>query len=258
VSLKKRMSENLEDKILKWIGKEGYPLELKATQILRKIGFIVGQSINYLDSESNDIREIDIVAYKYYKVNEKWVTFSFVIECKSSLDKPWIAFTSKEERLYPDDYIIHRNANNDGKRFLKKMSEEKELKDLELFKLKERTSYNLIRAFTDGVDVTYKALMSATKATNALVEKGNKTKDVYRFFFPLILINSKLFDCHLDLENEIKVSEINSTKLVVSNSFDSQRANFIDLVTLDYFEQLMSEYYNNIEFIIKEFESEFE
>lgn len=251
------MTDNLENKILKWIGKEGYPLELRATQILRKIGFIVGQSINYLDSESNDIREIDIVAYKYFMINEKWVTFSFVIECKSSLNKPWIAFTSKEERLYPDDYIIHRNATKDAKIFLKRMSNNDILKELELFKINERTSYNLIRAFTDGIDVTYKALMSTTKATNALVEKGNKLNDVYRFFFPLILIDSKLFDCHLNSQNDIKVNEIKNTKLVVSNSFDSQRANFIDLVTLDYFETIMTEYYNNIEYIVKEFESEF-
>lgn len=246
------MTENLEDKILKWIDKEGYPLELKATQILRTIGFEVGQSIFYLDSESSDTREIDIVAYKYYKIKDKWVTFAFVIECKSSRDKPWIAFTSKEERLYPNDFIIHRNANIQGKKTLKSLAKIDKIKDLELFKLGNRTAYNLIRAFSDGIDVTYKATMSTTKATSALVEKANKLDDVYRFFFPIILIDSKLFDCHLDSDDELKVTEIENVGLVISNSFYYQRANFVDLITLEGFERRMKQYLKDIEFIIEE------
>lgn len=251
------MSNNLENKILSWIEKEGYPLELRATQILRSIGFEVGQSIFYLDSDKSETREIDIVAHKYYRLKNKWITFAFVIECKSSKDKPWIAFTSKEERLYPDDFVIHRNANRLGKEFLKSAAKVDKIKNLELFKVGERTAYNLTRAFSDGIDVTYKATMSATKATAALVEKANRTSDVYRFFFPAILIDSKLFDCSLDSNDDLKVNEIENVGLVISNSFDSQRVNFVDLITLGAFEKRMKQYMDDIEFIVKEFESEF-
>lgn len=252
------MTKELENKVLKWINKEGYPLEMKASQILRKIGFDVGQSIFYLDSDTQDSREIDIVAYKYFRISDFWITFAFVIECKSSIDKPWIAFTSKEERLYPKDFIIHRDANKKGKSILREISRHDELKELSLFKLNERTAYSTIRAFTEGPDMTYKAMKSATKATAALVEKGNKARDVFRFFFPVILIDSKLFECYLDENAEQNISEIKDIKLVLSNSFDSQRANFIDLITLDGFEELMRKYLADIEFLAKEYETLFE
>lgn len=251
------MADSLNDKILKWLDKEGYPLELKAAQILRNVGFEVGQSIFYQDSDTNDTREIDIVAYKYFKLDGNWITFSFVIECKSSKDKPWLAFTSKEERLYPNDLIIHRNANILGKRFLNLVKTDQDVKNLNLFKIGEETAYNLTRAFSDGIDVTYKAIMSTTKATAALVEKANRATDTYRFFFPVILIDNKLFDCHLNTNNEIDVSEIGSVNLVLSNSFDSQRANFIDIVTIEHFENKMKLYLADIEYIIENFSDEF-
>lgn len=252
------MADSLENKILKWMEKEGYPLELKASKILRDMDFEVGQSIFYLDNETNTAREIDIVAYKYYKINNGWVTFAFVIECKSSKDKPWIAFTAKEERLYDTDFIIHRNANSKGKTFLNNKVNDKKLAELDLFKIGARTAFNLTRAFTDGIDVTYKATISTMKATSALVEKANKSHNVYRFFFPIILIDSKLFDCNLDEENQLNLDEITNVDLVISNSFDSQRANFIDLITIDSFEEKMKKYLTNIEFIMKEFKSDFD
>jgi len=252
------MALELKHKVLNWINKEGYPLEMKASQLLRKIGFEVGQSIFYMDSDTHDSREIDIVAYKYFKIKDSWVTFAFVIECKSSLDKPWVAFTSKEERLYPNDFIIHRNANNKGKQILEKISTNDKAKELSLFKLKERTAYSTVRAFSEGVDMTYKAMKSATKATYALVEKGNNSADVFRFFFPIILTESKLFECYLDEATEQNIEEINNIQLVLSNSFDSQRANFIDLITLDGFEDLMTKYMKDINFIAKEYKDLFE
>lgn len=247
----------MEEKILSWLKKEGYPLELMATQILRKIGFEVGQSIYYQDPETNSSREIDLVAYKYFKVNDTWVTFSFVIECKSSRDKPWLAFTSKEERLYPNDLIIHRNANKKGKSFLKDVANDDFIKGLDLFKLPENTSYNLIRALSDGIDVTYKALMSVTNATQSLSSNSNESGSPHRFYFPIILIDSKLFDCHLDKDLEIVLSEIPNTKLVMSNAFLAQRANFIDLFTLDCFERKMSQYYTDIETIVEFYKDKF-
>ena len=252
------MAEDLKRKVLQWINKEGYPLEMKASQILRKIGFEVGQSIFYLDSDTLDTREIDIVAYKYYKIQDFWITFAFVIECKSSVDKPWVAFTSKEERLYPKDFIIHRNANNKGKQILKKLANYNEVHDLSLFKLNERTAYGTIRAFSDGADMTYKAMKSATKATKALVEKGNKSNDVFRFFFPIILVDSKLFECFLNDDAEQEIAEIDNIKLVLSNSFDSQRANFVYLITLSGFENLMKQYLEDIDFLAKEYETLYE
>ena len=247
------MAENLEDKILKWINKEGYPLEMKASQILRKIGFEVGQSIYYLDNESQDSREIDIVAYKYYKVSNDWVTFSFVIECKSSNDKPWVTFSAKEERLYANDFVIYRDANHWGQEILRGLAVEEKIRNLSLFKLNERTAYSTVRAFSEGADMTFKAIKSVTKATLALVDKGNKTNS-YRFFFPIILIDGRLFDCHLDSHDEQVLTELDGVKLVQSTSNDNKRVSILDIMTLNGFEERMSHYMREIDFIVEEYE----
>jgi len=58
----------LEEKLLDWLKSEGYSLQMRTAQVFKEAGFDVSQSQCYLDPESDDLREIDVVA----SINRHW------------------------------------------------------------------------------------------------------------------------------------------------------------------------------------------
>ena len=91
------MKDELPGKIAKWLRGQGYPLEMIVAAALRKENFYTNQGFYYSDPETNTSREIDIIATKMDTFGLFQV--QFVVECKSSLDKPWVLFTSDSNEL---------------------------------------------------------------------------------------------------------------------------------------------------------------
>lgn len=243
------MEESLDNKILKWINKGGFPLELKAIKILKNIGYSIGQSINYLDSQTNNPREIDIMAYKYYKLNNTWLTITLTIECKYSPDKPWIGFSSIDNRFDIKDTIVHRFSNKVGKDYLNELVNDDLVKSLLLFKTEDLRCFNVTRAFSDNLDMAYSATTSVINATQAFVNKANKLKRIIRIFFPIVLVDGLIYNCFLNEQDEIEIKKEGMLKLITTNSFESKSFNFIDIISLDMFESIAKQYYNEFEII---------
>ena len=83
----------LDNKVLEWIKKTGFPLEMQAASAFRAAGFEVRQSYTYPDPQSDKGREIDVLAQ-----DPDWIgviEVSFVLECKAS-SKPWVVLTSED------------------------------------------------------------------------------------------------------------------------------------------------------------------
>ena len=83
----------LKNKVLDWIKKTGFPLEMEAASAFRSAGFGVRQSFTYTDPQSEKGREIDVLAQ-----DPDWmgvIEISFVLECKAS-SKPWVVLTSED------------------------------------------------------------------------------------------------------------------------------------------------------------------
>lgn len=83
----------LTEKILDWLNKTGFPLEMTTATEFRKQGFDISQSLTYLDPQSDKGREIDVLAS-----DSNWVgliDIHFVVECKSSAN-PWIVLMSDD------------------------------------------------------------------------------------------------------------------------------------------------------------------
>ncbi|HZG43714.1 MAG TPA: hypothetical protein VEY93_12180 [Longimicrobium sp.] len=74
-------------------------MELSVGNILRDHGWAVEHSPLYTDPESGKAREIDICATVHAdQVEEqRWVSVGLVIECKRTLDRPWVAFTAPRD-----------------------------------------------------------------------------------------------------------------------------------------------------------------
>jgi hypothetical protein len=99
----------LEHKILKDIGKTGYPLEIRASLVLEAQDWIVTHNPTYVDVEERKAREVDINAVRAWRAQMPGpvphiLLCSLFLECKKS-DKPWVFFmtpVSQAERARHD------------------------------------------------------------------------------------------------------------------------------------------------------------
>jgi hypothetical protein len=92
------MSEDLVQKIRKWLDKEGYPLEMQVARTFREIGFEVSSSEYYLDPDEKKPREIDVIATLQKTISGVLFQIAYTVECKLSKDKPWVCFCSTVSR----------------------------------------------------------------------------------------------------------------------------------------------------------------
>ncbi|MCD4671209.1 MAG: hypothetical protein K8R77_00970 [Anaerolineaceae bacterium] len=127
-------SDGLNSKIENWLNKQGYPLEINVARSFRKAGFQAIQSDYYVDPESENYREIDILAINQKKFNSHLVEVSLHIECKTSIDKPWIIFSSSDIRLFSYDRVSQRIGSDYGLKYLNSISDQSEIYNSPLFK----------------------------------------------------------------------------------------------------------------------------
>jgi len=257
--------DKLDHKIYKWLEQHGYPLELRIAKIIQENGYDVTQSLNYEDPEVGGLREIDIIGFKYKNVGNVWFTFSMVVECKSSKKYPWIMFASKDKFLYDASLYKGRYASNNGQLLINKLKKQNLLEELNFFKINELRGFNLIRALTNGgKDAAYTAIKSVTKASEALVLRSNNSFDaICRIYFPVIVIDNRLFECYLDDNSEMKLKETGHSQLILSQAKNANKWQIIDVVTEDYFtkwiqllNESIEEIYENHEDLLEEVSNE--
>ena len=80
-------NNDLNKKIYDWLNKQGYPLEMEVAKSFQEAEFQVSQSEYYIDPESEDSREVDVVASASKSYFRKVVKIKFIVECKVSKDK---------------------------------------------------------------------------------------------------------------------------------------------------------------------------
>jgi len=85
-------NEPPHDRVAKWLGSQGYPLEMRVASALRQIGLWVRQSTHYVDEDTGKSREIDVLGTHAEQLGVAEI--HFVVECKAST-KPWVLLTSK-------------------------------------------------------------------------------------------------------------------------------------------------------------------
>jgi len=89
------MTSDLHDKVLAWLHKTGYPLELRVGRRFQAAGWSASYSRWYQDVTSNIQRELDVqTIVGGVNLNQASVFFSLCLECKTSKGKPWIGLSS--------------------------------------------------------------------------------------------------------------------------------------------------------------------
>ena len=66
---------------------------------------------------------------------------------------------------------------------------------------------------------SYEAVQSVTKACEYFSQKVNERKNICAFYFPIILIEGKLFEGQLSVDNDISIQEVRNTEVLVTRSF---------------------------------------
>jgi hypothetical protein len=102
------------DSVKEWLVKQGYPLELRVGQVLRRAEWHVEHGHWYTDPQTGKARETDLVADIWATDDgkpRKSVCLQMVIECKSSPGKPWVVFSAPHNRL---PLIMHDTSVADG------------------------------------------------------------------------------------------------------------------------------------------------
>jgi Holliday junction resolvase len=253
-------SENLDKRLRDWLESQGYPLEMAVSRVFQKYGFHTLQSEYYSDPESGAVREIDVVAYSQHGVHGMTCRITFTIECKVSREKPWILFTSEMVHLANPAKVAQRAASILGHRFLHKLAHRKEVHDLAIFQLKNRSGYSLTQAFTSGQDITYTAATSVAKASLAqAIEADQSTRlqmPACEIVFPIIVIDGKLFECYFGEDSQVVLSEISSGILIWRNPMVRMPHTIIQVLTLASLEKFVSDARTSTEFLLLSCDSE--
>jgi hypothetical protein len=287
-------SEALGSKLLRWLEKEGYSLEMRVAQIFQEAGFDVSQFETYLDPESNDLREVDVVASVNRQVGDRVVVFvTFFIECKY-LSKPWVVFISPR-RLSPFFYfsrILRENHNVQewkvqpslqGRLLAKILSSlgRKRTSSFALFSVPRNAGCGVREALSRGKDRAYEATTQVSKCVEAHdigVERdfqraleGYEERLYEREFgrgelhlscsiaFPIIVGKGKLFECYLDSNNEMVVSEVNESVVLVSSKSYSEKSvvspsftSVVRIVTEDHVHSFAEEAFQAASFLLSQ------
>ena len=219
-------SQSIEQKIKRWLDKNGYPLEMRVARKLAELDFGVTQSHYYEDFESGKPREIDVVSRLYdfqepknYVAIAELETFS-TIECKSAKN-PWVVFCETEPNIWDIEQAL---SNKAGKKLL--MRSQKQLQKTVFYRWSCKAGHGVAQALGGNEDLAYTAVMSAIKAAEAKVrvsleeesewEKNNKYTDISLsiIVIPAVVISAPLFECRLVSQGDVEIREVQHSSLV--------------------------------------------
>lgn len=243
--------ENLELKVLSWLRKQGYPLEMKAALAFKKAtqSFVVTPGWHYEDPNNNIYREIDLICTK----NEPYglAEIHFAIECKGT-SKPWIIFSSSDannlNRLSAFS-VMSRGARDVIAKKLFKLgidadTEFEHARSIPWFWKEGRVGYAITQAFDGNSDTPYAACISAIKSALFLKKASPLQSTEYRQFmlaFPVVITSSPLFECYLEENGELVLKEIETSFLFFTQPISDVPGTSIRIVNEKALQSFVSE-----------------
>jgi hypothetical protein len=222
-----------KDRVREWLEKSGYPLEMEVAATLHGSGFSVTPSFIYTDEDSGKNREIDILATKSDNMGFSHV--GYVIECKST-PNPWVVFISNAssalvgpmagltlhtETAEPAIDRLRSNPRN-SKWWLHRQGE---------------LGYGLRETSAGQNDSAYSICTSLIKASRSWLCSPRVAKPRVAFAFPILVVDSPIFECSLNEKHEITLREVHESLFVFSPPIAGHSSCLIRIVTrklLDY------------------------
>jgi hypothetical protein len=204
-------NKDLPQRITEWIKTQGFPLEMRVAQAFELKGISADHTRVYMDPDEGVMREIDIVAY----FDQGDLNLHVIVECKVSVDKPWIIFSTGRPMFVPQRSILTLAHTPKAVSRLKGVVDPV-VYDSPLLRLEGRHGYNLVQAFKDtksSKDLAFAALRTVTKAAVVTARDIGKAGHVVSYL-PAIVVEGQLFECYME-NGELAVKLIERGKLLV-------------------------------------------
>ncbi len=197
--------KSLKDKVSDWLQSEGYPLEFSVAHTFHEHGFDANQGHYVRDEEGGAVREIDVVAQGTQVERDSLVRVCNVVECKWSRDKPWVVFTSRNNKIAESACIAQTISNKAGQAVLWAIAGDRELWLTQMFRSPTKAGFNGRQVFGQKNDLFYQALQSVTQKSQLLVKKYDRHRSAPEELLksvvvalPLIVVDGDLFEAYLD------------------------------------------------------------
>ncbi|ELA8137821.1 hypothetical protein RGL53_004656 [Vibrio parahaemolyticus] len=199
----------LSNKVLDWMNKTGFPLEMKTALSFRKHSFDVYQSHCYKDYDSDKGREIDVLAIHIDQNSTGMTDVSFIMECKAS-KKPWVvlkgeALSDSYHRL--NSFCIASDKGREA--FVDKLMDHGLEHIRDYTETSKYAGYDFRQAMGGDHDPAYGAAVGVIKACLGYIQdRTHDLPDRLCYCFPVIVVDSPLFECSLNESGELELQEV--------------------------------------------------
>ena len=216
---------DLQEKLKQWFNKTGFPLEIETTRAFFLQKFHVEHSAVYPDPETQQSREIDVLALR----GDITGIFSilFPIECKTG-DKPWVVLTDPDHYSWYSGLSIAIMSHKAQESLSQNVEEY-----ADIYKnLFGQTAYgfSLKQAFSGENDHAYTACMSTLKAAKSLVEEGVEHNRII-FAFPTLIVDTPIYEYSEGPNGEQFFNEVTSSSFFFSTQIKGYSKNIIRIVS---------------------------
>ena len=237
---------DLDQTVLEWLKKQGYPLELRVGRAFRASGWDVHHARWYTDLESNKPREIDL----YARLEEgesnpyKSATIALAIECKSS-EKPWVVFTAADP--VPVDRFIGSMVADGASSDALLVTDVQKIARPHLLNPAVQVGHGIVKALGEnrsGDPTTpYAALRGVVGAAAALGREQEEVADMIgdgvamaTLTLPLVVFDGVLYQYALDADKQELLTRLDWTTANISRSDMASTVN-VHIVTADYLDR---------------------
>ncbi|MBL8263549.1 MAG: hypothetical protein JNM58_14085 [Xanthomonadaceae bacterium] len=235
--------DSLVEKVGDWLNRQGYPLEFSTAAAFHRAGFRTHQGLYVDDSEST--REIDVVATQDLKSGRSLIRAEFVIECKWSVDKPWVVFASKHSRMAKSACVAQTLGSKAGRTVLWAKAGDEALHSIGIFDTPVLPGFGGRQAFSDNRDLVFDALKSVVSLSHSrAVEYDRQASspsdhlDFVVMVFPVVVLKGRLFVAKYDEETgRMAVDEALRARIHWRGSDKWKLITTIDVVTEGQLEQ---------------------
>ena len=184
---------------------------MEVAALLHSKGFSVTPSFIYTDDESGKNREIDILSTKSDRMG--FAHAGFVIECKST-PNPWVVFKSADSSTFANSLVglsLHTETANPAIERLRSnpnnITWQLHRRDL---------GYGLREASSGQNDSAYSVCTSLVKASKSWLSSPRAASPRVAFAFPILVVDSPIFECRLDEQHKTVLTEVSETFFVFS------------------------------------------
>lgn len=198
-------------------------------RVLRQLGWQTEQALWYRDVESGKARELDVLATLNHTDEETGgiASVSLAVECKRSVDKPWVFFSSASNFAKQQSRPL---ADRIGQFVLRRLVET-EVSLPPLLLTAPRLSHGVVKAYADAAksgDPTsaYAAARGAVAASESigleplsLLEKFGIHHGHLRIIIPVVVVEGRLYSCSLQEDSvEISLTEVVEDHIVIGTA----------------------------------------